>query len=90
VPTGGALGYTPIRPLLLRIFLVSQACQKGSTQWNATELARDKFKALFAAHDAKNKPASAQQQKLALKTGEKAATKKVKPLDGARGSRRWN
>jgi hypothetical protein len=46
---------------------------------NATELARDKFNALFAAHDAKDKPASAQQQKLALKTGGKAARKKAKP-----------
>jgi hypothetical protein len=45
---------------------------------NATELARNKFNALFAAHDAKDIRAAAQQQKSALKTVKKAATKNVK------------
>jgi hypothetical protein len=44
---------------------------------NPTELARDKFNALFAAHDALDIPVSAQKLKLALKT-EKAAPKKGK------------
>ena len=39
---------------------------------NATELARNKFDALFAAHDAKDMRAAAQQQKPALKTVKKA------------------
>jgi hypothetical protein len=50
---------------------------------NATELARNKFNALFAAHDAKDIRAAAQQQNSALKTVKKAvnkvATKNVKP-----------
>jgi hypothetical protein len=46
---------------------------------NATELARNKFNALFAAQDAKDIRATAQQQKPALKTVKKAATKNVKP-----------
>ena len=46
---------------------------------NATELARDKFNALFTAHDAKDKRAAAQQPKLALKKGKKAARKNVRP-----------
>jgi hypothetical protein len=46
---------------------------------NATELARNKFNALFAAHDAKDIRAAAQQRKSALKTVKKAATKNVKP-----------
>jgi len=45
---------------------------------NATELASDKFSALFAAHDAKNIGVAAHQQKPALKTAKKAATKTVK------------
>lgn len=45
---------------------------------NANELARDKFNALFTPHDAKDKRAAAQQQKIALKTGKKATPKKVK------------
>jgi hypothetical protein len=46
---------------------------------NATELARDKFNALFAAHDAKNEREASQEEKLALKTDKKATTKNVKP-----------
>jgi hypothetical protein len=38
---------------------------------NATELARDKFNALFAAHDAKDTRAAAQRQKPPLKTVKK-------------------
>jgi hypothetical protein len=45
---------------------------------NANKLARDKFNALFTAHDAKDKRAAAQQQKIVLKTDEKATPKKVK------------
>jgi hypothetical protein len=46
---------------------------------NATELARDKFNALFAAHDAKDIRADAQQQQeSALKTVKKSATKNSK------------
>jgi hypothetical protein len=46
---------------------------------NATELARDKFNALFAAYDARDKRATAQEEKLALKTSRKATTKNLKP-----------
>jgi hypothetical protein len=46
---------------------------------NTTELARDKFNALFAAHDAKDIRAAAEEQKSALKTVKKAGTKNVKP-----------
>jgi hypothetical protein len=46
---------------------------------NATELARNKFNALFAAHDGKDIPAAAQQPQPVLKTVKKAATKNVKP-----------
>jgi hypothetical protein len=46
---------------------------------NATELARNKFNALFAAHDAKDIRSATQQRKSALKTVKKAATKNVKP-----------
>ncbi|MBZ5699726.1 MAG: hypothetical protein LAN18_14400 [Acidobacteriia bacterium] len=46
---------------------------------NANELARNKFNALFAAQDAKDIRAAAQQQKPPLKTVKKAATKTVKP-----------
>ena len=38
---------------------------------NATELARNKFNALFAAHDAKDIRSAAEEQKSALKTVEK-------------------
>jgi hypothetical protein len=44
---------------------------------NANELARDKFNASFTPHDAKDKRAAALQQRIALKTGEKATPKKV-------------
>ena len=46
---------------------------------NATELARNKFNALFADHDAEDTRAAARQQKPALKTVKKAATENVKP-----------
>jgi hypothetical protein len=46
---------------------------------NADELARNKFNALFADHDAKQTSAASQQQKPALKTAKKPATKKIKP-----------
>jgi hypothetical protein len=46
---------------------------------NSTELARNKFNALFAAHDAKDIPVAAGEQKPVLKTIiRKAATKNVK------------
>jgi hypothetical protein len=45
---------------------------------NSDELARNKFNALFAAHDAKDRPAAVQQPP-ALETAPKSATKKVKP-----------
>jgi len=46
---------------------------------NATELARDKFNALFAAHDAKDIRAATEEQKSVLKTVKKEAEKNVKP-----------
>ena len=46
---------------------------------NATELARNKFKSLFAAHDAKDIRAAEQQQKAPMKIVKKAATTHVKP-----------
>ena len=42
---------------------------------NATELARNKFNALFAAHDAKDIRAAVRHQKPTLKTVKKPATK---------------
>jgi hypothetical protein len=45
---------------------------------NATELARNKFNALFAAHDAKDIRAAAEEQKSALKTVEKETKKNLK------------
>jgi len=52
--------------------------QKGNTV-NATELARNKFNALFADHDAEDTRAAARAQKPALKTVKNAATENVKP-----------
>jgi hypothetical protein len=52
--------------------------QKGNTV-NATELARNKFNALFADHDAEDTRAAARAQKPALKTVKKAATENLKP-----------
>ncbi len=46
---------------------------------NATELARNKFNALFAAHDAKDIRAAAEEQESALKTVKKEAKKNVEP-----------
>ena len=46
---------------------------------NATELARNKFNALFAAHDAKDIRVDAKQPNSASKTVKKAATKNAKP-----------
>jgi hypothetical protein len=46
---------------------------------NATELARDKFNALFATHDAKDIRAAAEEQKSTLNTVKKEAKKNVKP-----------
>ena len=46
---------------------------------NATELARDKFNALFATHDAKDIRAAAEEQKSVLKTVKKKAKKNVEP-----------
>jgi hypothetical protein len=45
---------------------------------HTNELVRGKFNALFTAHDAKDKRAAAQRQKITSKTGEKATPKKVK------------
>jgi len=46
---------------------------------NATEIARNKFNALFADHEAEDTRAAARQQKPALKAIKKAAMKKIKP-----------
>ena len=46
---------------------------------NATELARNKFNALFAAHDAKDIRAATEEQKPALKTVKKEEKKNVEP-----------
>ena len=46
---------------------------------NSTEIARNKFNALFADHDAKDTRAETRQQKPALKTVKKAATENVQP-----------
>jgi hypothetical protein len=46
---------------------------------NASELARDKFNALFAAHDAKDKREAAKRPKLALNMAKKPARKIGKP-----------
>ena len=46
---------------------------------NAIELARDKFNALFAAHDAKDKREAAKRPKLALNMAKKPARKNGKP-----------
>ena len=46
---------------------------------NATELARNKFNALFKAHDAKDICAGAEEQKPALKAVKKEVKKNVKP-----------
>ena len=46
---------------------------------NATELARNKFDALFAHHDAKETRAAAEEQESALKTVKKAAKQNSKP-----------
>jgi hypothetical protein len=46
---------------------------------NATQLARDKFNALFAAHDAKDEREDVWKMKLELKQGKKVTTKNVKP-----------
>ncbi|MGA7793136.1 MAG: hypothetical protein WCA19_08860 [Candidatus Acidiferrales bacterium] len=46
---------------------------------NATELARDKFNALFATHDAKDIRTAAEEQKSVLKTVKKQAKKNIKP-----------
>jgi hypothetical protein len=46
---------------------------------NAIELARNKFNALFAAHDAKDIRAAAEEQKPALKAVKKEAKKNFKP-----------
>jgi hypothetical protein len=46
---------------------------------NSNEIARNKFKALFAAHDSKNLRVTTEQQKPALKAFKKAATKNAKP-----------
>jgi len=45
---------------------------------NATELARNKFNALFAAHDAKEMRSAAEEQNSSLKTVTKEAKKNVK------------
>jgi hypothetical protein len=55
--------------------------QKGN-KVNATEIARNKFNALFADHDAKDTRAEPRQQKPALKAVKKAATENVKPQMG--------
>jgi hypothetical protein len=46
---------------------------------NATELARNKFNALFAAHDAKDQRTASEEQRPASKTTKKEAGKNVDP-----------
>jgi hypothetical protein len=46
---------------------------------NPTELARNKFNALFTAHDAKDTRAAAEEQESALKTVKKEIKKNVEP-----------
>jgi hypothetical protein len=46
---------------------------------NATELARNKFNALFAAHDAKDIRAAAEEQKPSLNTVKREEKKNVEP-----------
>jgi phage I-like protein len=46
---------------------------------NDTELARNKFNALFAAHDAKDQRAAAEEQRPASKTTKKEIGKNVDP-----------
>jgi hypothetical protein len=67
-------------PLVLARLQTQWICnpQKGNTM-NATELARNKFNALFADHDAKDTRAEPRQQKPSLKAVKKAAMEKVKP-----------
>jgi hypothetical protein len=45
---------------------------------NSCELARYRFNSLFAAHDAKNAPAAAQEERPPLKKIKEAATKNVR------------
>jgi hypothetical protein len=47
---------------------------------NATELARSKFKALFAAHDAKDIRAGAEEQKPTLNTVKKKRKERRTPM----------
>jgi hypothetical protein len=67
-------------PLVLARLQTQWICnpQKGNTM-NATELARNKFNALFADHDAEETRAEPRQQKAALKTVKKTATENVQP-----------
>ena len=58
-------------------FILNQKKRKYTL--NATELARNKFNALFAAHDAKDIRAAAEEQKSALNTVKKEAKKNVEP-----------
>ena len=46
---------------------------------NAAELARNKFNALFAAHDAKDQRAAAEEQRPASKTTKRETGKNVDP-----------
>ena len=70
--------HIPFGPFFCEELRSTRHEKKGSPQLNANELARDKFNALFTAHDAKDKRADALQQKIALKAGERATHKKVK------------
>jgi hypothetical protein len=70
--------HPPFGPFVCR-YLQSVTTTQKEVHLNATELARDKFNALFAAHDAKNEREASQEEKLALKTDKKATTKNVKP-----------
>jgi hypothetical protein len=45
---------------------------------NSSELARNRFNSLFAAHDAKNAPAAAQEKRPPLKKIKEATTKNVR------------
>jgi hypothetical protein len=65
--------------LLLLAVAQHKPSPKRKYTLNATELARNKFNALFAAHDAKDVHAAEQHRKPALKIVKKDGTKNVKP-----------
>jgi hypothetical protein len=65
--------------LLLLAVAQRKPSPKRKYTLNTTELARNKFNALFATHDAKDIRAAAEEQKSAFKTVKMEAKKNVKP-----------